>query len=1144
MHLSYDSDRGTATVVQENGSQVTFQLYNGRWVAGERVFSTLERDANQNWVFMRKVREKFVFEPSGQLSAIADLNGYTTSLARSAGQVTVTDATGRTLQLSLNGDGHVTSAQSGSRTLQYGYDTEGNLTSVTDVRGGVTTFTYDGSHRMLTLRKPNYANDTTTTPTPVLTNTYDSDGRVVRQTDELGRTTTLDYTSIANSTKITDPKGNVEVDEYQNGVRVSVTRGYGTSAESKSKLRYDPDTLALVSQCDALGHCERYGYDTRGNLKVKVDALGNATRMTYNASNSLIQMTDARGAATFYTYDDNQNLLSKIEPLPDTTGSGVTTRYERSDARHPDDMTAIVDPRGNQWAYEYDSHGYMTSMTAPTTAENPAGNKTTFTYDADTGFRLTKTQPKGNLAGADPARYTTTFSYDAAGNLTSTRDPLWSSATPQQHQHARRYDANGNLVSETDGRGQTTTYVYDPANQLTETIRNDRTSTRQTFYTDGMLRATMDGLGRATTYDYDALSRPISVTDSLNRVTTYTYDTAGRLTSKTGPGGTCAGTSPVSCAQYTYDADDRVTGITYPGSTTPAASGIQYDAVGHRVAATVGTERYAWSWDNLGRLTSSTDGASNAIGRAYDLAGNLTELTYPGANRVTRTFDAANRMTSLQDWRSNTTRFSYDANSNLVGTELPSGTGVIDTMSYSDTDALSAASSRKGTTTLASFSYIRDGKDELASSTTSGITEPSQTFTYTARGQLASSGATSSPTTYRYDAADSLTARGSSSTLAYDAAGELCWSAPSVVASPTCGAPPSTAVRYSYDARGNRTTLTPVRGSATTYRYDGADRMSAFNSITYGYDADGLRVTKTNGRTVERFVWDGSTRDAILLKDATNSYIYGPDGLPIEQISTTGVVTFLHHDQLGSTRLLTSATGTNVGTYTFDAYGTRTAITGSVTTPLGYAGQYTDAESGFIYMRARFYDPATGEFMTRDPLGWAASGQNLYGYVFGNPVNGVDPSGLFLSEIGNAVGGALEAGANAIGDAGGWAMNHTQQIANGIGMLAPVACVATIAYCAPALAVAAAAQAAAAAMSYHDTGDLGGAALHYAENLALDGLAAVPGCSGVLAWGGRDAALAVQRAITGAPWYGRGMAQLSFQSPSIGSNGVQLYNNW
>jgi RHS repeat-associated protein len=149
----------------------------------------------------------------------------------------------------------------------------------------------------------------------------------------------------------------------------------------------------------------------------------------------------------------------------------------------------------------------------------------------------------------------------------------------------------------------------------------------------------------------------------------------------------------------------------------------------------------------------------------------------------------------------------------------------------------------------------------------------------------------------------------------------------------------------------------------TTYRYDGADRMSAFNAITYGYYADGLRVTKTNGRTVERFVWDGSARYPTLLKDAAN-----------------------------------------VGTYTFDAYGTRTAITGSVTTPLGYAGQYTDAESGFIYMRARFYDPATGQFMTRDPLGWAASGQNLCGYVFSNPVNAIDPSGLFLDGLRNTIG--------------------------------------------------------------------------------------------------------------------------------------------
>ncbi|MBJ7459019.1 MAG: hypothetical protein JHD02_07525, partial [Thermoleophilaceae bacterium] len=119
---------------------------------------------------------------------------------------------------------------------------------------------------------------------------------------------------------------------------------------------------------------------------------------------------------------------------------------------------------------------------------------------------------------------------------------------------------------------------------------------------------------------------------------------------------------------------------------------------------------------------------------------------------------------------------------------------------------------------------------------------------------------------------------------------------------------------------------------------------------TYAYDADGLRLSKTlTGKSATRMIWDRSQANPNLLGDGGNTYIYGPDGTPLEQISSSGAVTYLHHDQLGSTRLITSTTGAKVATYNFDPYGAQTAKTGTATTPLGYAGQYKDAESGLIY---------------------------------------------------------------------------------------------------------------------------------------------------------------------------------------------------
>ncbi len=121
------------------------------------------------------------------------------------------------------------------------------------------------------------------------------------------------------------------------------------------------------------------------------------------------------------------------------------------------------------------------------------------------------------------------------------------------------------------------------------------------------------------------------------------------------------------------------------------------------------------------------------------------------------------------------------------------------------------------------------------------------------------------------------------------------------------------------------------------------------------------------------------------------SYIYGPGELPVEQISKSGTITYLFHDQIGNTRLLVSTTGANVGSYNYDPYGAPTH-SGTTTTPLQYAGQYTESESGLVYMRARFYDPTTGQFITRDPL--ADVTQAPYYYGGDNPVNASDPTGL------------------------------------------------------------------------------------------------------------------------------------------------------
>jgi RHS repeat-associated protein len=140
----------------------------------------------------------------------------------------------------------------------------------------------------------------------------------------------------------------------------------------------------------------------------------------------------------------------------------------------------------------------------------------------------------------------------------------------------------------------------------------------------------------------------------------------------------------------------------------------------------------------------------------------------------------------------------------------------------------------------------------------------------------------------------------------------------------------------------------------------------------------------------------------LLLQDRVASYIYGPGGQILEQVQGTNAY-YYHADQLGSVRALTDQSKAVVATYTYDAYGQHTASTGSAPNPFRYAGQYRDAESGLYYLRARYYDPATQQFLTVDPA--LAATEQAYAYAAGSPLNATDPSGLKVA-LGDELGGS------------------------------------------------------------------------------------------------------------------------------------------
>jgi RHS repeat-associated protein len=271
---------------------------------------------------------------------------------------------------------------------------------------------------------------------------------------------------------------------------------------------------------------------------------------------------------------------------------------------------------------------------------------------------------------------------------------------------------------------------------------------------------------------------------------------------------------------------------------------------------------------------------------------------------------------------------------------------------------------------------LNDTRDALGNVTA----ENSTTYGYDGAERLTSS--TPGALSWSYDQASQRTSAGPT-TYAYDAAGELSSATKS-----------SKVSKYAYDPEGDRTTATPATGAASTYIWNQAGELSSFTqgstTVTYAYNADGLRMSKTGAAGKNPYIWDVAEGTPLLVGNALTNYVTGPGGLPLEQI-TGSKVTYYTHDQLGSTRLLTNSSGKSVGTYTYDPYGAVASHTGSVSTNLQFAGQFTDDESGLQYLQARYYDPATGQFMSVDPLA-TVTGQP-YEYAGDDPVNSVDPSG-------------------------------------------------------------------------------------------------------------------------------------------------------
>jgi RHS repeat-associated protein len=604
------------------------------------------------------------------------------------------------------------------------------------------------------------------------------------------------------------------------------------------------------------------------------------------------------------------------------------------------------------------------------TETDARGGVTAYTYDGDQVNPATKTDPNGNV---------TAYTYDTSMLFS---EYLTETTLPDGATIGKTYAANGRVASVTDPRGNTTSYEYDAAGNLVKVTDAAGGITQYTYDQVGNRLTQTDALGRVTSFTYDALGRMLSRTLPGGQSETFTYDAVGNmLTHVDFDGGTTT---------YAYDSRDRLVTQTFPGGGTETYT---YTAGGMLATATNALGTWTFNYDARDRLTSAVAPDGVALAYTYDTEGNRKTVTSP-AGTLQYTYDALDRIASVTDPDAGVTAYEYDAAGNVIGIDYPNGTSA--TLVYDSRNRTVRVTHRApgGATVLADYEYDLDAAGNRLQMIEAG--GRSLDYGYDVLNRLTSVDDGTSTTGYVYDPVGNIVTiplpGGGSANATYDVNDRIL----------TVGAR-----TFQYDPRGNITQITDG-ADVTTFTYDSRDRLTqrveADGTVsTFAYDHAGNRVSRTVDGVTTRYVVDtadpSGLAQVLVERDGSGtpqtSYVHGHGLVSADRSAGTA---YVHPDALGSTRLLTDASGTVTDTFDYDAYGNDAGTTGSTPIEHRFAGQQQDPATGLYYMRARYFDPEIARFISRDPwLGDVARPATLhpYQYALNNPVNAVDPTGRF-----------------------------------------------------------------------------------------------------------------------------------------------------
>lgn len=811
---------------------------------------------------------------------------------------------------------------------------------------------------------------------------YDGYNRLIRTTTPLGHYTDFAYDQASQKTQIKSYEAG--------GVLLAKTdTKYDERRQPFEVLREHKSTTGIAIGDGSAS--TRSGYDVRGLCVRLVDDASEATTTAYDGLGRAERVDDAEGNYSLLTYDPNGNLIYSEVHEPET-GAPSTVHVRKNWAFHDalDRVTTTVDHLGHAVRTRYDTLGRVvfTSDARTTTANvnvalnsldsstrpqhsglstsfmvNSHGNTTWFTYD-DAGYQLSTTRHMrvSGLGG-------NSLLSGGGGTIVT----------------ARAYNLNGHLMSETDDKGNTTSYGYDSLNRRNTITYANTTAWSCTYYLRGLMKASTDPNGTVVDYTYDDDGRPV-----IETVAPGNPDVIGETT-----------------AQFQYDGLARLTSAQNTVSTVLR----EYDTLSQLAVETLNSHRTEIRRAGNGFLQGFTYPSTRTLNHIRDGIGRLRAIHEQGGSTAIAELEyrGVAAIKARDYFNGTSTAYVYDGILRPLDVTHSLGSTVLTRRtSIWDRQGNRAMREDPRQSPVRTFTYTYDSAARMVQSGRVGGGQSAETITYTLDDVGNRTTVTGGPDagTYTLNTSDSPV---------------------NLYTSTPAGA-------STYD---DNATLQSRGGGAATTRYDYRDRLIEYVDVTNGrthlfeYDALGRRVKKTTnvGALQERevrYFYDGGW-NAIEEHDgngdviATLVYEDGLDALVEVQRDDTGAGGFVamayHSDDQLNVLAVSNGSGAVIEEYEYRDFGqvvdpsTMLPITGSaVGNSVTFSGREVDWETGLYNFRRRYLDPHAGRFQSRDPIGTFGDSANLgngQSYCGNNPWSRRDPIGLDANAVDSATCGDL-----------------------------------------------------------------------------------------------------------------------------------------